>query len=200
VTHAPVFLIVILAFFPLVAAAPAAGITETAAEETPVQPMATVSREEAALALIQFPWQRLNYEIVFLAPQPGYRAMTISSEQRIEIYARPGEDSRKLAYDIAHELGHAIDLIHNTADTRRKWKELRGIDPATPWFGCSRCSDYNTPAGDFAETFALLMLGPGQFRGRIAPPPTMEQGAALTEYFPAGADPLAPLSSLTDVR
>jgi hypothetical protein len=210
VTHAPVFLIVILAFFPLVAAAPAAAFTEaeTAAAETPVHPTATAGREEAALALIRFPWQKLNYEIVFLGPQRGYRAMTIAREQRIEIYARPGEDSRKLAYDIAHELGHAIDLIHNTPDTRRKWKELRGIDPATPWFGCSRCSDYNTPAGDFAETFALLMLGPGQFRGRIAPPPTMEQGAALTAYFPAGLPepavagpaPLAAISSVTGVR
>ena len=61
--------------------------------------------------------------------------------------------------------------------------ELRGIDPKTPWFGCSRCSDYKTPAGDFAETFALLLLGPGNFAGRIAPLPTAEQILMLKPFF-----------------
>ena len=56
---------------------------------------------------------------------------------------------------------------------------LRGIDPATPWFGCDRCADFDTPAGDFAETFALLLLGPKDFRGRIAPPPNRTQISEL---------------------
>jgi hypothetical protein len=61
--------------------------------------------------------------------------------------------------------------------------ELRGIDPSTPWFGCDRCTDFKTPAGDFAETFALLLLGPGHFSGRIAPPPTVDQVNALKPFF-----------------
>jgi hypothetical protein len=71
----------------------------------------------------------------------------------------------------------------NTPEARENWKQSRGIDAATPWFGCNRCSDYNTPAGDFAETFALMLLGPQYFSGRIAPPPSNEQLQSLRPFF-----------------
>jgi hypothetical protein len=145
------------------------------------EPAAT--RNAAALALIPFSWQQLHYQIVFMPPQPGVRGMIFQREHRIEIYARPADDARHIAYDIAHELGHAIDMTFNTAKTRRKWMQMRGIDPSTPWFGCDRCTDFSTPAGDFAEAFALLLLGPGHFAGRIAPPPTDEQLTALRPFF-----------------
>jgi hypothetical protein len=61
---------------------------------------------------------------------------------------------------------------------------LRGINPDTAWFGCDRCSDYNTPAGDFAETFALVLCGPKYFRGRIAGKPTPEQISSIVQFFP----------------
>ena len=110
--------------------------------------------------------------------------MTLPGQHRIEVYARPEDDVELLAYDIAHELGHAYDVTHNTAETRKRWMQLRGINPTTPWFGCDRCSDYNTPAGDFAETFALLLRGPKYFRSRIAARPTPEQIPALVHFFP----------------
>jgi hypothetical protein len=147
------------------------------------------TREQAALALIRFPWQQLNYQIVFLAPRPGFRAMTFPAQHRIEVYARPQDDASLLAYDIAHELGHAIDVTYNTAETRKNWLRLRGIDPSTPWFGRDGCSDFETPAGDFAETFALLMLGPKDFHGRIAPPPTAQQISSLYAFFPSLSSP-----------
>jgi hypothetical protein len=138
---------------------------------------------ESALNLIHIPWKNLGYQIVFLPPRPGYRAMTVPSKHVIEVYARPEDSLELVAYDIAHELGHVIDLTYNTSETRTAWMKLRGIDPKRNWFGCSRCSDYNTPAGDFAETFALLLEGPKHFRGRIAPPPTAEQIKALDSFF-----------------
>jgi hypothetical protein len=141
-------------------------------------------RPESALDLISIPWQELGYDIVFMPPRAGFRAMTLPVQHRIEVYARPQDDLALLAYDIAHEIGHAIDLKYNTAETRKQWMQARGIDPATPWFGCDRCSDYNTPAGDFAETFALLLRGPKYFRGRIAGRPTLEQIPILTHFFP----------------
>ena len=153
------------------------------------EPAAT--RNAAALALIPFSWQQLHYEIVFMPPQPGVRAMIFQREHRIEIYARPADDAPRIAYDIAHELGHAIDMTFNTAKTRQKWMEVRGIDPSTPWFGCDRCTDFSTPAGDFAETFALLLLGRGHFSGRIAPQPTDEQLIEFRPFF----DPRSILSS-----
>ena len=126
---------------------------------------------------------------VFLQPRVGVRAMTFPAEHRIEVYARPQDDIHLLAYDIAHELGHAMDMTYNTNETRRNWMELRGIDPATPWFGCDKCSDYSTPAGDFAETFALLLFGPKEFRGRIAPPPSAQQIPLLFRFFPMFSSP-----------
>ena len=101
-----------------------------------------------------------------------------------QIWLNAGEGAARRRFTLAHELGHAIDLTYNTAETRMEWMRLRRIDPATTWFGCDRCSDYNTPSGDFAETFALLLRGPKYFRSRIAALPTPEQIPALARLFP----------------
>src|SRR6185369_8418290 len=120
----------------------------------------------------------------FKGPRPGYRAMTMPAQRLIEVYLRPEDEPPLVAYDIAHELGHVIDVTFNTANTRKEWMKLRGINPETPWFGCSRCSDYNTPAGDFAETFALYLRGPQYFKSRIAARPTEAQLSDLSKFFP----------------
>ena len=136
----------------------------------------------AVLSLINYPWQQLGYEVVFLSPRPGFRAMTISDRRRIEIYARSSDHPIDLAYDLAHELGHAFDLERNDDERRSRWCELRGIDPSMPWFGCNRCPDYGTPAGDFAETFAFLLLGPGNYHSRLAPPPDLSMIPQLASF------------------
>jgi hypothetical protein len=143
-------------------------------------------QSQAALALIPFAWQQLHYKVVFLGPRPGYRAMTFASKHRIEVYVRPGDDPRLIAYDIAHELGHAIDFTYNTDESRKKWMVMRGIDPSTPWFGRVGRSDFDTPAGDFAETFALLVRGPKYFHAKIAARPTSAQFRQLRSFFPKG--------------
>jgi hypothetical protein len=144
-------------------------------------------QSQAALALIPFNWQQqLHYNMVFLGPRRGLRAMTFSDKHLIEVYLRPKDDADLVAFDIAHELGHAIDFTYNTPESRKKWMALRGIDPNTPWFGGNGKSDYDTPAGDFAETFALLVRGPKYFRARIARPPTEAQVQALRAFFPQG--------------
>jgi hypothetical protein len=137
---------------------------------------------KSVLALIAYPWPDLGYEVAFMRPRPGFRAMTISDRRRIEIYVHPGESPLVLAYDLAHEIGHAFDLEHNDAERRRQWRLLRGIDPEVPWFGCNRCPDYDTPAGDFAETFAYLLLGPGSYHSRIARPPSDAEIPRLAEF------------------
>lgn len=185
-TKKTVVLILILASFRLGTAVPVTGATNTKTDVPDVRTpaLSEQAREDAALALIGFPWQKLKFQIVFMPPRHGFRAMIFPDKHRIEVYARPQDDTRLLAYDIAHELGHAIDVTRNTSETRKKWMKSRGINPATPWFGCNRCSDYSTPAGDFAETFALLLLGPGHFEGRIAPSPNANQIPELSSFFP----------------
>jgi hypothetical protein len=162
---------------------------EAAATTSVASPTAAATADAASerlhkevLALIRFPWKKLGYEIAFMGPRPGYRAMTISEQRRIEIYNRPGDSPLLTAYDLAHELGHAVDLDNNTPERRTRWRELRGIDPEAAWFGCNRCPDYNTPAGDFAETFAFLLLGPGNYHSRMALPPTKDQISALAAF------------------
>ena len=150
----------------------------------PAGMMAAPPPESNVLALIHIPWQELGYQIVFKGPRPGYRAMTMPAQRLIEVYLRPEDGPPLVAYDIAHELGHVIDVTFNTANTRKEWMKLRGINPETPWFGCSRCSDYNTPAGDFAETFALFLRGPQYFKSRIAARPTNAQLSDLSKFFP----------------
>jgi hypothetical protein len=139
-------------------------------------------KRQLALALIHYPWEKLGYEIIFLGPRPGYRAMTISDRRRIEVYVRPGDDISLLAFDLAHELGHAFDLERNNTARRNRWREMRGISQSVPWFGCNRCPDYQTPAGDFAETFALLLLGPKNYHSRIALAPTPEEIPDLASF------------------
>ncbi len=137
---------------------------------------------QAALAMIHFPWQQFGFRISFLGARLGYRALTYTDERRIEIYVKNGEAPSDLAFDIAHELGHVVDLHYNTDERRMQWRKLRGIDPNTPWFGCSACSDYDTPAGDFAETFAYLLLGPGSYHSQMAPAPGPDQVDALAQF------------------
>ena len=146
-------------------------------------PQDPTNRNDQAIALISFPWQQLKYDVVFLAPKHGVRAMIFPRTRRIEVYARPTDDAHQVAYDIAHELGHAIDITFNTPETRKQWMEARGINPNTPWFGCNGCTDFTTPAGDFAETFAYLLLGPGNFSSKIASAPTAEQVPVLKQSF-----------------
>ncbi len=146
------------------------------------KPLYELDRKQAVLALIHYPWENLGFDIVFKGSRTGYRAMTLTAKHRIEIYARPGDGLVQQAYDLAHELGHAFDLKNNNEERRRKWCELRGIEQSTPWFGCDACPDYGTPAGDFAETFAFLLLGPGNFHSAIAPLPTVDQIPELAAF------------------
>ncbi len=146
------------------------------------RPMSEKNRRQEVLALIHYPWEDLGFNVVFMDSRPGYRAMTLTARHRIEIYARPGDGALYQAYDLAHELGHAFDLKNNTDARRRKWMELRGIDTSTPWFGCNACPDYGTPAGDFAETFAFLLLGPGNFHSMMAPLPKANQISELAAF------------------
>lgn len=148
----------------------------------PDKPVFESDRRKTVLSLINFPWQDLGYKVVFMGSRLGYRAMTLTARRQIEIYVRPGEGIMNQAFDLAHELGHAFDLKYNDEERRRKWCQLRGIKRSTPWFGCDACPDYNTPAGDFAETFAYLLLGPGNFHSQIAGIPKPEQVAALAEF------------------
>jgi hypothetical protein len=141
-------------------------------------------RGEQALALINYPWQKLGFRIDFLPGRSGILGLTSSSPKVISIYVRDNESLDTLARTIAHEMGHALDFTRVNDSLAAQYIAIRGIDatPAT-WFGCNECSDYQTAAGDFAESFQYWLLGDGQFLSQMGPKPTSDQLAQLTAIF-----------------
>jgi hypothetical protein len=137
----------------------------------------------AALSQISYPWQQLGYQIVFLGPRPDLMGQTFFDQHRIEVYLRDGESRLMVAHVIAHEIGHAADVAYNTPERRQQWLHLRGASTSQPWFGCDRCDDFSSPAGDYAETFSFWQVGPDADFSHLAPPPSPDQLRQLTPLF-----------------
>jgi hypothetical protein len=129
-------------------------------------------RGREALDALHYPWQDLGYAIRFRAGGGGsLLGVTDSRTRTITIFVRPGQSDLSLRATVAHELGHALDFVTGDDTQRRRYLELRGLPPDTTWFPCDRCSDYASGAGDWAEVFALWLVGPGDFRSELAGPP-----------------------------
>ncbi len=115
---------------------------------------------QAALARVPYPWaDRLaGWTIEFHPPRPRLRGITRPAERRIEVYVHTA-DVFELAAVVAHELGHAVDLVHNDTGARRRWKAARGIGANVAWWPQGDGADFDTGSGDFAECFASWQLG-----------------------------------------
>jgi hypothetical protein len=133
---------------------------------------------EQALGRVDFPWEPLGFTVKFLPAQDGLKAGTYPDIKRIEVYVRRGLKISELAFDVAHEIGHAYDWVRMDDAKRAEYKRLRGIQSGD-WFTCAGCDDLATPAGDFAETFAYLTVGQINFRSELAPAPDRSQMARL---------------------
>lgn len=147
-------------------------VTETAAQ-----------RGARVLASLHYDWRALGYRVQFLPARGGYLGLTVPAQRLIQVYVRSGQSDLVLAHTIAHELGHALDFSRATADRRQRYLALRGLPAGSPWFGCSGCTDYATPAGDWAEVFAYALAGPGDFRSQMAGAPTAAQLTGLRALF-----------------
>ena len=136
----------------------------------------------AALALLQIDWAGLypGWTIAFLPARSSYLGMTLVSQRRVEIYVRTDRSVTATAHDIAHELGHVTDVMYNDDASRARFLGFRGLATATPWWTCSACRDLQVPAGDFAETFALVAAPRYRFYSEVATEPTR---AALGEFM-----------------
>jgi hypothetical protein len=134
----------------------------------------------AALAGLAWPWaERLpGWRIEF---KPGIGRMggyTWPAERRIEIFVRDGVEISHLRRVLAHELGHAVDVSHLGDDDRLAWRDLRNL-AAIPWFPEPGERDFATGAGDFAESFAVWLVGGELFRSELGPPPGPAERALL---------------------
>lgn len=128
---------------------------------------------------------RTGFRIEFKGARKGYMGLTHLNERRIEMFVRAcgTQSDELLRHVMAHELGHAYDTTHNNAGVRAAWMAARGIPAATPWYGCSGCTDFATPAGDFAEVYAQWARGASSNRSQLAGDVPPAQLAALAARF-----------------
>lgn len=130
-------------------------------------------RGEAALASLR-PAQPPTWSLTFQAGQDGYLGMARPALQAVEIYVRScdRESDDLLRHVLAHELGHAYDQSRLSDAQRAEWLAARGLAAGTPWQGCHRCTDFATPAGDFAEVYAQWRRGASDNRSELAGSPS----------------------------
>jgi hypothetical protein len=126
-----------------------------------------------------------GWTIAFKAPRSGYLGLTLVKQRRVEIYLRSGRSVEGIAHDLAHELGHAADVTFNDNDDRALYLINRGLAETTPWWTCNSCGDLQVGAGDFAETFAVLVGPKFKFYSEVGPRPSPAQIAAIAESLPS---------------
>ena len=142
-------------------------------------------RGQAALASLRGGTGRAGYAVVFAPARSGYLGLTHLDAKRIEMFVRTCErqSTELLRHVMAHELGHAHDTELMSTAKRAEWLRVRGIPASTPWYGCSGCTDFATPAGDFAEVYAQWARGAATNRSQLAGDVPAAQLAALASRF-----------------
>ena len=133
-----------------------------------------------ALAQIGYPWQSLlpGWKIEFLAGRSGLLGGTWTYEKRIEIYVRNGQEAEEVAFTLAHEIGHAVDVTYLSDSERDAWRSARVIDSSVPWWVASGATDFASGAGDWAESFAVWQTG-GWSHSRVGGQPSKDQLALM---------------------
>lgn len=134
-----------------------------------------------ALSRIWYPWRELlpNWSLRFLGSQPGFLGRTLWPDRVIEIYVRPGQHLDEVAFALAHEVGHAVDLEHLDPTSRAHWRAGRNLPDHLEWFGVSDANDFATPAGDWAECFAAWQVGPASFQSQLGTLPNDDEQELL---------------------
>ena len=121
----------------------------------------------------------------FAPGRPGYLGLTDPGTRTVTVWVRPELTEGDLVSILAHEIGHVVDLVSTTAAERGRYLDVRGLTTIRSWDPCDRCSDYQTPAGDWAESFAEWLVGPHGWRSQLGPPPDADQLAQLAPLFAA---------------
>ena len=142
-------------------------------------------RGQRALATLRDTGQRSGVTVAFQGAKTGFLGLTYPARRHVDVFVRScdAESAALLRHVVSHEMGHAYDAAHMTPSLRDAYLAMRGIPASTPWFGCSYCSDFATPAGDFAETYSQWQRGSHDSRTMIAPMPSDTQLAAIAAAF-----------------
>lgn len=121
--------------------------------------------------LIDIPSTIPGWTIIWSDTSPGATAMTYRDSRTIIMSNGDlGPDPARRARVLGHEIGHAIDFSRLDEDQRNQWMIMRALTGA--WYGCWGCTDFGTPAGDWAEAVGHTITGGlDPWRSRLGPPP-----------------------------
>lgn len=148
-------------------------VTAAPAPPPPPQEPRYLSVGREAVARINAPLPP-GWKVNILPGRDGYLGMADGGTKTIDLYVRDTKSVEFMAHVYAHEVGHSYDFTYNTTERRQQWMSMRGINPNTVWFGCNGCTDYQTPAGDYAEVFAYWHTR-FDFKSQMAPRPDEAQ-------------------------
>ena len=152
----------------------------------PVPPFGAVQAEERGRAAYASLGRRLpsGWVMRFDVYTSTWQGFADGGTKVVSIWVKASDTQDKLRITIAHEMGHVLDYTTLTAHDRGRYLALRGRSGTTvPWYPRNGTSDYASPAGDFAEVYALYRAGSGDFRSTFAPQPTSTQLSSLASFF-----------------
>lgn len=113
-----------------------------------------------------------GWRIVFAVYRGSWQGLADTGTRQVTVWVRPTDTVARVQVTVAHELGHVLDYTTLTDADRQRYLAMRGrSDCRDPWYPRNGTSDYASPAGDFAEVYALWRGGRGDFRSRFAPAP-----------------------------
>ena len=95
------------------------------------------------------------------------------------MFVRDTDTPRSLVGILAHEIGHAIDVTHLTDADRDTWRDARNLG-SPQWWPDAYASDFESGAGDFAESFAYWAVGDPS-SSQLAGTPTAQQLTVLDD-------------------
>ena len=161
-----------------VGAAASSSVPESTGDKSDNEPAGDGPQQRGQLALQQigFDWEAKlpGWNVTFHEERDGLFGLTLVEEKQIEIYVRDDQSDDLLVHIVAHEIGHAVDVTLNSGRDRREWQAARGIEDE-PWWPSSAASDFQTGAGDFAESFAYWQAESDNYRSKLGPEPNAAQ-------------------------